>query len=95
LLGTMATATRPLGVFLPEPDRARAINTSIIGQNVFGVADESNTIRIGNTDITDTFITGISGTTVGQWRGGLCRFKRPFRHGDFFKVLQGRDQAHE
>ena len=27
---------------------------------------ESNTIRIGNTDITDTFISGISGTTVAS-----------------------------
>jgi trimeric autotransporter adhesin len=30
------------------------------------VPDESNTIRIGNTDITDTFISGISGTTVAS-----------------------------
>ena len=31
-----------------------------------GVAGESNTIRIGNADITDTFIKGISGTTVAS-----------------------------
>jgi hypothetical protein len=41
-------------------------NNIDIGANVFGVAGESNTIRIGNTDITDTFITGISGTTVAS-----------------------------
>jgi hypothetical protein len=39
-------------------------NNIDIGENVNGVAGESNTIRIGNTDITDTFIRGISGTTV-------------------------------
>ena len=37
-----------------------------IGFNVEGVGGESNTIRIGNTDITDTFIKGISGTTVAS-----------------------------
>jgi Chaperone of endosialidase len=41
-------------------------NNIDIGANVFGVEGESNTIRIGNTDITDTFITGISGTTVAS-----------------------------
>ena len=41
-------------------------NNIDIGANVSGVAGESNTIRIGNTDITDTFITGISGTTVAS-----------------------------
>jgi hypothetical protein len=35
-----------------------------IGYNVAGVAGESNTIRIGNSDITATFITGISGGTA-------------------------------
>ena len=39
-------------------------NNIDIGANVAGVAGESNTIRIGNTDITDTFISGISGITV-------------------------------
>jgi uncharacterized coiled-coil protein SlyX len=39
-------------------------NNIDIGYNVVGVAGESNTIRIGNTDITDTFIRGISGTAV-------------------------------
>jgi hypothetical protein len=38
-------------------------NNIAIGYNVFGVAGESNTIRIGNADITDTYISGISGTT--------------------------------
>ena len=41
-------------------------NNIDIGANVAGVAGESNTIRIGNTDITDTFIKGISGTTVAS-----------------------------
>jgi hypothetical protein len=39
-------------------------NNIDIGDNVVGVAGESNTIRIGNTDITDTFIRGISGATI-------------------------------
>ena len=41
-------------------------NNIDIGANVYGVTGESNTIRIGNTDITDTFISGISGTTVAS-----------------------------
>jgi len=41
-------------------------NNIDIGANVGGVSGESNTIRIGNTDITDTFISGISGTTVAS-----------------------------
>jgi Chaperone of endosialidase len=41
-------------------------NNIDIGANVDGVAGESNTIRIGNTDITDTYISGISGTTVAS-----------------------------
>jgi trimeric autotransporter adhesin len=41
-------------------------NNIAIGYNVFGVAGESNTIRIGNADIADTFISGISGTTVAS-----------------------------
>jgi len=41
-------------------------NNIDIGANVGGVGGESNTIRIGNTDITDTFISGISGTTVAS-----------------------------
>jgi hypothetical protein len=39
-------------------------NNTDIGFGVQGVAGESNTIRIGNNDITDTFIRGISGVTV-------------------------------
>jgi Chaperone of endosialidase len=39
-------------------------NNIYIGANVGGVRGENNTVRIGNTDITDTFISGISGTTV-------------------------------
>lgn len=39
-------------------------NNIDIGANVNGVAGESNTIRIGNTDITGAFIRGISGQTI-------------------------------
>jgi hypothetical protein len=39
-------------------------NNIDIGFNVLGVSAESNTIRIGNNDITDTFIRGISGKTI-------------------------------
>jgi trimeric autotransporter adhesin len=39
-------------------------NNIDIGYNVFGVKAESNTIRIGNTDIIATYIRGISGQTV-------------------------------
>jgi hypothetical protein len=39
-------------------------NNIDIGYNVGGVAAESNTIRIGNDDISATFITGISGATA-------------------------------
>lgn len=41
-------------------------NNIDIGLDVTGVADENNTIRIGNTDITDAFIRGISGTTIAS-----------------------------
>jgi Chaperone of endosialidase len=46
-------------------------NNIDIGYNVLGVTGESNTIRIGNTDITDTFIRGISGATAS---GGAAVF---------------------
>jgi trimeric autotransporter adhesin len=46
-------------------------NNIDIGFNVNGVAGESNTIRIGNTNITDTFIRGISGATAS---GGAAVF---------------------
>ena len=46
-------------------------NNIDIGYNVGGVAGESNTIRIGNSDITSTFITGISGGIVP---GGVAVF---------------------
>jgi hypothetical protein len=41
-------------------------NNIDIGYNVVGLAGESNAIRIGNTDITDAFIRGISGTTIAS-----------------------------
>jgi trimeric autotransporter adhesin len=37
-----------------------------IGYNVVGVAGESNTIRIGNMTITDTYIRGIRGVTIAS-----------------------------
>src|SRR5207244_6471743 len=46
-------------------------NNIDIGYNVGGAAGESNTIRIGNTDITNTFISGISGTNSP---GGVAVF---------------------
>jgi trimeric autotransporter adhesin len=46
-------------------------NNIDIGYIVGGVAGESNTIRIGNSDITATFITGISGATAS---GGAAVF---------------------
>src|SRR4030095_14456852 len=39
-------------------------NNIDIGYNVVGVKGESNTIRIGNTDIIATYVRGISGQTV-------------------------------
>jgi Chaperone of endosialidase len=47
------------GEFLTTGD-----NNIDIGYNVVGVKGESNTIRIGNTDITATYIGGISGQIV-------------------------------
>jgi hypothetical protein len=47
------------GEFLSTGD-----NNIDIGYNVFGVKGESNTIRIGNTDIIATYIRGITGQTV-------------------------------
>ena len=46
-------------------------NNIDIGYIVGGVAGESNTIRIGNSDISNTFISGISGTNSP---GGLAVF---------------------
>jgi hypothetical protein len=46
-------------------------NNIDIGYIVGGVAGESNTIRIGNSDITNTFISGISGTNSP---GGVAVF---------------------
>jgi hypothetical protein len=47
------------GQFLSTGD-----NNIDIGYNVLGVKGESNTIRIGNTDIIATYLSGISGQTV-------------------------------
>jgi hypothetical protein len=46
-------------------------NNIDIGYIVGGVAGESNTIRIGNSEITNTFISGISGTNSS---GGVAVF---------------------
>ena len=46
-------------------------NNIDIGVDVVGVAGEANTIRIGNTNITTTFIRGISGATAA---GGAAVF---------------------
>src|SRR5438046_2203469 len=46
-------------------------NNIDIGYNVGGVKGESNTIRIGNTDIIATYIRGISGQTAA---GGVAVF---------------------
>jgi hypothetical protein len=61
-LGNFNTA---LGSFAGH-DLTTGDNNIDIGYNVVGLAGESNTIRIGNTDITDAFIRGISGTTVAS-----------------------------
>jgi len=65
LVGHNGNGNTALGVFAGA-GQSTGDNNIDIGANVFGVAGESNTIRIGNTDITDTFITGISGTTVAS-----------------------------
>jgi uncharacterized coiled-coil protein SlyX len=54
------------GEFLSTGD-----NNIDIGYNVVGVKGESNTIRIGNTDITATYISGISGRAAA---GGAAVF---------------------
>jgi uncharacterized coiled-coil protein SlyX len=51
---------------LAGKDLTTGNNNIDIGYNVVGLAGESNTIRIGNTNITDAFIRGISGTTVAS-----------------------------
>ena len=67
-------------------------NNIDIGSGVEGMAGESNTIRIGNHDITDTIIGGSVGDNP-QWRRRARRLKRSPRHRYFLTALQGRDQA--
>jgi len=62
---TTGSENTALGIFAGH-DLTTGDNNIDIGNNVVGVAGESNTIRIGNTDITDAFIRGISGTTVAS-----------------------------
>ena len=59
--GTLNTA---LGYFAGAS--VSGVNNIDIGANVYGGENDNNTIRIGNPDITDTFISGISGTTVAS-----------------------------
>ncbi len=70
LSGTTGSNNTALG-FSAGSDLTTGNNNIVIGFGVFGVAGESNTIRIGNTDITDTFIRGISGATAS---GGAAVF---------------------
>jgi hypothetical protein len=51
---------------LAGKDLTTGDNNIDIGYNVVGLAGESNTIRIGNPNVTDAFIRGISGTTVAS-----------------------------
>ena len=68
-------------------------NNIDIGANVEGVAGESNTIRIGNTDITDTFISGISGTTVASGAAVLVDSNGHLGTVTSSKRFKDRDQA--
>ena len=61
--GSLNTA---LGHRAGQRQQGSESNNIDIGANVDGVENENNTIRIGNPDITDTFISGISGTTVAS-----------------------------
>ena len=65
-------------------------NNIDIGANVNGVAGESNTIRIGNPDITTTIVRGISGQTIasgaavliaGNGQLGTATSSRRFKEG--------------
>jgi Chaperone of endosialidase len=67
---TTGSNNTAIGVSAGE-DLTTGDNNIDIGFNVVGVAGEANTIRIGNTDITDTFIRGISGATAS---GGAAVF---------------------
>ena len=62
---TSGSNNTALGCFAGH-DLTTGDNNIDIGFNVVGLAGESNTVRIGNTDITDTFIRGISGATVAS-----------------------------
>ena len=62
---TTGSENTALGIFAGH-ELTTGNNNIDIGNNVLGVAGESNTIRIGDNDITDTFIRGISGTTIAS-----------------------------
>ncbi|HEY7321235.1 MAG TPA: tail fiber domain-containing protein [Candidatus Binatia bacterium] len=65
-LSQNTTGNNNTAVGLDAGDNLTGDNNIDIGSGVQGVAGESNTIRIGSTDITDTFVRGISGTTVAS-----------------------------
>src|SRR4029077_7665830 len=67
---TTGSVNTALG-FLAGSSLTTGDNNIDIGASVVGVAGESNTIRIGSTDITDTYIRGISGATAA---GGAAVF---------------------
>ena len=67
---TTGSVNTALG-FLAGSSLTTGDNNIDIGASVVGVAGESNTIRIGSTDITDTYIRGISGATAS---GGAAVF---------------------
>jgi hypothetical protein len=57
--------------YLAGADLTTGVNNIDIGSNVAGLAGESNTIRIGNPDITDAYVSGINGATSS---GGVAVF---------------------
>ena len=57
--------------YLAGSDLTTGVNNIDIGSNVAGVAGESNTIRIGNPNITDAYVGGINGATSS---GGVAVF---------------------
>ena len=70
-LSENTTGSNNTALGLNAGDSLTGDNNIDIGSGVQGLAGESNTIRIGNTDITDAFIRGISGATSA---GGVAVF---------------------
>ena len=65
---------------------AKAI-ISIFVSTLQAYAGDNNTIRIGNSDITTTFIRGISGANSCQRRYWTRGCKRPPGYGNFLKAI--------